>query len=66
MIESIIRRGTLITIGILIIFVFGIIAVLRIPIQMIPDLEVRVISVRTSWPGATPQALVGQCWSWMS
>ncbi|MEE8379636.1 MAG: efflux RND transporter permease subunit [Gammaproteobacteria bacterium] len=55
MIESIIRRGTLITIGILIIFVFGIIAVLRIPIQMIPDLEVRVISVRTSWPGATPQ-----------
>lgn len=55
MIESIIRRGTLLTIGVLIIFVFGIIAVLRIPIQMIPDLEVRVISVRTTWQGATPQ-----------
>jgi multidrug efflux pump subunit AcrB len=55
MIESVIHRGTLLTIGVLIIFVFGIIAVLRIPIQMIPDLEVRVISARTSWPGATPQ-----------
>lgn len=55
MIESVIRRGILLTIGVMIIFVFGIIAVLRIPIQMIPDLEVRVISVRTIWPGATPQ-----------
>ncbi|WP_286875656.1 efflux RND transporter permease subunit, partial [Marinimicrobium sp. UBA4509] len=27
----------------------------RIPVQMIPDLEVRTISIRTSWPGATPQ-----------
>jgi multidrug efflux pump subunit AcrB len=55
MIEYIIRRGTLLTIGVLIILVFGIIAVLRIPVQMIPDLEVRVISVRTSWQGATPK-----------
>ena len=55
MIEYIIRRGTLITIGVLVIMIFGIIAVLRIPVQMIPDLEVRVISVVTFWPGATPQ-----------
>ncbi|MGB5511279.1 MAG: efflux RND transporter permease subunit, partial [Woeseiaceae bacterium] len=25
------------------------------PVQMIPDLEVRTVSVRTAWPGATPQ-----------
>ena len=55
MFESIIRRGTLLTIGVLVIIVFGVISILRIPIQMIPDLEVRVISVRTMWPGATPQ-----------
>ncbi|HKK16080.1 MAG TPA: efflux RND transporter permease subunit, partial [Gammaproteobacteria bacterium] len=55
MFEAAIRRGTLLTIGILIICIFGVIAALRVPVQMIPDLEVRIISVRTFWPGATPQ-----------
>ena len=55
MLEVAIRRGTLMTIGVLIICIFGVIAALRVPVQMIPDLEVRVISVRTTWPGATPQ-----------
>ena len=55
MFEAAIRRGTLLTIGILIICIFGVISALRVPVQMIPDLEVRIISVRTYWPGATPQ-----------
>ncbi len=55
MFEAIVKRGTLMTVVILIISVIGIMAALRIPVQMIPDLEVRTITVRTSWPGATPQ-----------
>jgi multidrug efflux pump subunit AcrB len=55
MFDAIIKRGTLMTIIILIICVVGIIAALQIPVQMIPDLEVRTISIRTTWPGATPQ-----------
>lgn len=55
MFESIVKRGTLMTVIILIICVIGVMAALRIPVQMIPDLEVRTITVRTSWPGATPQ-----------
>jgi multidrug efflux pump subunit AcrB len=55
MFEAIIKRGTLMTVIILIISVIGVMAALRIPIQMIPDLEVRTITVRTAWPGATPQ-----------
>jgi multidrug efflux pump subunit AcrB len=35
--------------------VLGIVAATHIPVQMIPDLEVRTISIRTIWPGATPQ-----------
>ncbi len=38
-----------------IVVVLGIVATLRVPIQMIPDLEIRTVQVRTSWPGATPQ-----------
>jgi multidrug efflux pump subunit AcrB len=55
MFEAIVKRGTLMTVIILIISVLGVMAALRIPVQMIPDLEVRTITVRTSWPGATPQ-----------
>ena len=53
MFEAIIKRGTLMTVIILIVSVLGVMAALRIPVQMIPDLEVRTITVRTSWPGAT-------------
>ncbi len=55
MFEQIIRRGTLLTVIVLIISILGIFAALRIPVQMIPDLDVRTIGIRTSWPGATPQ-----------
>jgi len=53
--ERIIHRGILTTVITLIVCVMGVVAALRIPVQMIPDLDVRVISVRTIWPGATPQ-----------
>ena len=47
MFEAIIRRGTLMTVVVLIICVLGVVAALRIPVQMIPDLEVRTVTVRT-------------------
>ena len=43
------------TVVALIICVIGVLAAFRVPVQMIPDLEVRTVSVRTAWPGATPQ-----------
>ncbi len=55
MFEGIIRQGVLMTVIVLIISILGVLAALRIPVQMIPDLEVRTISIRTTWPGATPQ-----------
>ena len=55
MFERIIKNGTLLTVIVLIVAVLGIVAALRIPVQMIPDLDVRTIGIRTSWPGATPQ-----------
>jgi len=55
MFEQIIKNGILVTVTVLIIVILGLVAAFRIPVQMIPDLEVRTISIRTSWPGATPQ-----------
>lgn len=50
-----IRNGVQVAVFTLLICVLGITAALRIPVQMIPDLDVRTISVVTAWPGATPQ-----------
>ncbi len=55
MFERIVNHGILTAVCTLIIAVLGVVAAFKIPVQMIPDLEVRTISIRTTWPGATPQ-----------
>ncbi|MEO1244249.1 MAG: efflux RND transporter permease subunit [Pseudomonadota bacterium] len=55
MFEAIVRNGILMTVIALIVSVIGVLAAFRTPIQMIPDLEVRTVSVQTNWSGATPQ-----------
>ena len=55
MFDRLVSRGTLMTVIVLILTVIGLVASLRISVQMIPDLDVRTVTVRTAWPGATPQ-----------
>ncbi|MBT8083014.1 MAG: efflux RND transporter permease subunit [Gammaproteobacteria bacterium] len=55
MFDAFVRNGILVTVAALIISVLGILAALRVPVQMIPDLDVRTVSIQTAWPGATPQ-----------
>lgn len=52
---AVVRHGTLVAVVALLLAILGVLAVLRIPVQMIPDLEVRTVTVQTSWAGATPQ-----------
>lgn len=55
MFDKIVRHGILVAVVTLITCILGIVAALRIPVQMIPDLEVQTITVVTTWSGATPQ-----------
>lgn len=55
MIEGAVKRGVLVTVVVLISCILGLVGALNIPVQMIPDLEVRTITVQTGWAGATPQ-----------
>ncbi|MCG7532303.1 efflux RND transporter permease subunit [Psychrobium sp. MM17-31] len=55
MFKAVIGRGTLVAVVVAIVCILGIVGSLKIPVQMIPDLEVRTITVRTGWAGATPQ-----------
>jgi multidrug efflux pump subunit AcrB len=52
--EFLLRNPILVAVGTLLACLFGVLSVLRVPIQLIPDLDVRVISIVTAWPGATP------------
>lgn len=55
MFNSIIRHPIPVTVFTLMFCIISILASTKIPVQMIPDLEVRTISIKTLWPGATPQ-----------
>ncbi|WP_068545688.1 efflux RND transporter permease subunit [Thalassotalea crassostreae] len=55
MIAQAVHKGILVAVVVLISTILGLVAALSIPVQMIPDLEVRTIRVQTGWPGATPQ-----------
>ena len=50
-----IEKPVIVSVAILILCFLGVLAVFRVPIQMIPDVEARVLTVQTVWPGATPQ-----------
>jgi multidrug efflux pump subunit AcrB len=50
-----VRNPVVMTVAILVACLFGVLAVFRVPIQMVPDLDLRVVGVNTRWPGATPQ-----------
>ncbi len=55
MIDALLKRGTLVAVVVAMIMLLGIVAATRVPVQMIPDLDTRIISIDTRWPGATPQ-----------
>ena len=50
-----IERPIAIVALVLMIILFGYVALQRIPIQMAPDVRQPVIIVKTLWPGAAPQ-----------
>ena len=53
--RRILENPILVAVGASLIVVLGVLSVIRVPVQLIPDLDVRVVTVVTRWPGATPQ-----------
>ncbi len=46
-----------VAVGVLLMLLFGLVAGLRMPIQLTPEVSSPVISVETRWPGASPQEI---------
>jgi len=49
------EKPIILAVAILMLTLFGVLAIFKVPVQMIPDLDARLISVTTGWSGASPQ-----------
>ncbi|MFM9964600.1 MAG: efflux RND transporter permease subunit [Planctomycetaceae bacterium] len=54
-IEWFVRNPVKVSVGVILIALFGTIALYKMPMQLTPEVEVPTITVSTNWPGASPQ-----------
>ncbi|MFH1268886.1 MAG: efflux RND transporter permease subunit, partial [Planctomycetota bacterium] len=57
LIEAFVRNPVKIAVGVLIVALFGVIALVRMPMQLTPEVEIPKISIETKWPGASPHEI---------
>ena len=55
LIDSAINRPVSVTVGVLLLVLFGLISLFRIPVQLTPNVDRPIVTVTTIWPGASPQ-----------
>ena len=55
LIESFIRNPIKVAVGVLLLGMFGVIALLRMPMQLTPEVQTPTLTIETRWPGASPQ-----------
>lgn len=57
MIELAIRKPVAVAVGVIVVVMFGSLSLLRVPIQLIPDITKPQITVETTWLGASPHEI---------
>ncbi len=60
MLEVAIGRPVTVIVGVILVSLFGYLALTQLPIQLTPDIAVPTLSVRTGWPGAAPSEVESQ------
>ena len=56
-IEACIRNPVKVSVGVLLVALFGIIALVRMPMQLTPEVQIPTITIETRWLGASPQEI---------
>lgn len=57
LIEWFVRNPVKVSVGVILVALFGTIALYKMPMQLTPEVEVPTITVSTTWPGASPQEI---------
>jgi len=52
-----INKPVTVAVGVILLVLFGLVSIFRFPIQLTPTVETPIITVRTSWPGASPEEI---------
>ena len=55
LVDASIKNPITVIVGVILVVMFGFIALLRIPVQLTPNVDKAEITVNTLWPGASPQ-----------
>jgi len=55
LIEAFVRNPVKVSVGVLLVALFGFIALFQLPKQLTPEVEIPKISIETRWPGASPE-----------
>ncbi len=54
LVEAFVRNPVKVSVGVLLLALFGGIALFRLPMQLTPEVETPTITIETRWPGASP------------
>ncbi len=60
LVRSFVENPVKVAVGVLMVVLFGTIALIRMPMQLTPEVKVPTISIETRWPGASPQEVERQ------
>jgi HAE1 family hydrophobic/amphiphilic exporter-1 len=60
LIDSFVRNPVKVMVGMLLVALFGYVAVVQMPMQLTPEVQTPTITVETRWPGASPQEIEQQ------
>ncbi len=55
LVNAFVHNPVKVTVGVLLLALFGLVALLRMPMQLTPEVDTPTITVETRWPGASPQ-----------
>ena len=57
LIEAFVHNPVKVSVGVLLFVLFGVIGLLRMPMQLTPEVQIPTITISTVWPGAAPQEI---------
>ena len=56
-VREFIRNPIKVAVGVLLLALFGTISLVRMPMQLTPEVEIPTVTIETRWPGASPQEI---------
>lgn len=55
LVEKSLKYGVTVAVGVILILLFGVLSLLRIPVQLTPEISQPELTITTQWPGASPE-----------